>query len=221
MAIQKTEAIILRRQEVRETSLMLTAYSRHLGKFQGLVKGVRGGRAAVPWYLEPLTLQAVVLYERRRSPWVLVSACDLIDGFEPIRRDLARTAYATCCLELVDEMTGVGDSHPEIFHCLLSVLRGMALPGADLPTLLRFMEIHLLRASGLLPKTEGLAISPAAQNAFRKILNTPFPQAGALRMEREAELPLRRLLQGLLRRALERDLRSRLFLLSLGLENAA
>lgn len=209
MAIQKTEAIILRRQEVRETSMMLTAFSRHLGKFQGLAKGVRGGRVAVGWYLEPLTLQAVVLYERRRSPWMLVSACDLIHGFEPIRRDLTRTAYAAYCLDLVDGMTGVGDSHPEIFHCLLAVLQGMELPEADVPALARFLEVHLLRASGLLPK----------QEAFKKILATPFPQAAALRLDPSEEAPLRRLLQGLLRRALEREPCSKAFLLSLGLEN--
>lgn len=208
MAIQKTEAIVLRRQEVRETSLMLTAYSRQLGKFQGLVKGVRGSRAAVPWYLEPLTLQSVVLYERRRSPWVLVSACDLIDGFEPVRRDLARTAYATYMLDLVDSMTGVHDPHPEIFDVLLAVLKGLESPDADPPTLARFLEIHLLRASGLLPKAE----------AFRKLLNTPFSQTASLRLDRATELPLRRLLQGLVRRALERDLRSRGFLHAIGLE---
>ena len=221
MAIQKTEAIVLRRQEVRETSVMLTAFTPNLGKFQGLVKGVRGGRAAVPWYLEPLTLQSVILYERRRSPWVLVSACDLLDGFEPIRRDLARTAYATYCLDLVDSMTGVADPHPEIFHSLLSVLRSMEPAEADLAALARYLETHLLRISGLLPKAEVLAVSPAAREAFRKILSTPFPQAGSLKLDREAEPVLRRLLQGQLRQALERDLRSRVFLLSLGLENAA
>ena len=47
MSLQKTEAILLRRQEVRETSLMLVAFSRQLGKVQGLVKGVRGARAAL------------------------------------------------------------------------------------------------------------------------------------------------------------------------------
>jgi DNA repair protein RecO (recombination protein O) len=220
VAIQKTEAIVLRRQEVRETSLMLTAYSRHLGKFQGLVKGVRGSRAAVPWYLEPLTLQSVVLYERRRSPWVLVSACDLLDGFEPVRRDLARTAYATYMLDLVDSMTGFHDPHPEIFEALLSVLRGLESPEADPATLARFLEIHLLRASGLLPKAEALAVPPAVKEAFRKLLNTPFSQAAGLRLDRETELPLRRLLQGLVRRALERDLRSRSFLHAIGLDAA-
>ena len=221
MAIQKAEAIILRRQEVRETSLMLTGFSRHLGKFQGLVKGVRGGRAAVPWYLEPLTLQSVILYERRRSPWVLVSACDLLHGFEPIRRDLTLTAYATYCLDLVDSMTGVQDPHPEIFDALLAVLKGLESPEADPAALSRYLEIHLLRASGLLPKSEALPVPPAVKEAFRKLLNTPFSQAASLCLQRETELPLRRLLQGWVRHALERDLRSWSFLLSLGLDNAA
>jgi len=212
MAIQKTEAIILRRQEVRETSLMLTAFSRHLGKFQGLVKGVRGGRAAVPWYLEPLTLQSVVLYERRRSPWVLVSACDLLDAFEPIRHDLTRTATATYGLDLVDGMTGVGDAHPEIFELLLSFLRGLESPKADPSSLARFLEIHMLRACGLLPKVEALALPLQAKEEFRKILNAPFAQAPALRLRPESEPALRRILQGLVQRALERDLRSRSFL---------
>ncbi len=212
MAIQKTEAILLRRQEVRETSLMLTAFSRNLGKFQGLIKGVRGGRAAVPWYLEPLTLQSVVLYERRRSPWALVSACDLIDGFEPIRKDLARTAHATYGLELVDAMTGVGDAHPEIFDLLLSFLRGLESPETDPASLTRFLEIHLLRVSGLLPKVEALALSEPARESFRKVLNTPFSRAAGLRLPVETELPLRRILEGLIRRALERELRSKTFL---------
>ena len=90
--MQKTEAIILRRQEIRETSLILIAFTRDLGKIHGLVKGVRGARAAVPWYLEPLTRQAIVVYERRRSAISLISSFDLMDAFDPIRRDLTKTA---------------------------------------------------------------------------------------------------------------------------------
>ena len=218
MAIQKTEAILLRRQEIRETSLVLTAFSRNLGKFQGLVKGVRGSRAAVPWYLEPLTLQAVVLYERKRSPWVLVSTCDLVDAFEPIRRDLTRTAYATFCLDLVDAMTGVGDPHPEIFDLLLLALRAMGEKGVDLKSVTRFVEAHLLKFSGLLPSVESLAISPEAKDGLRQILGTPFLQMGGVRLGADVERQLRRAHQGLFHRALERELRSRTFLNALGLE---
>ena len=139
MAIQKTEAIILRRQEIRETSLILIAFTRDLGKIQGLVKGVRGGRVAVPWYLEPMTFQSLVLYERRRSPWVLVSACDLLHAFDPIRRDLVRTAYASLFLDLVDMMTEIGDPHPEIFFLLQAGLKALE-NGADPRCAARFLK---------------------------------------------------------------------------------
>ncbi len=162
MAMHKTEAIILRRQEIRETSLILIAFSRDLGKFHGLVKGVRGARAAVPWFLEPLTLQSVVLYERRRSPLALVSVFDLLDPFDSIRRDLTRTAYASFCLDLIDAMTENNDPHPEIFEGLLATLKALG-EGADPRSVVRYLEAHLLNANGLLPAAGGLGLSPAAR----------------------------------------------------------
>lgn len=216
--MQKTEAIILRRQEVRETSLLLVAFSRELGKFQGLLKGVRGARAAVPWYPEPLTLQAVVLYERRRSPWALVSSCDLLDPFEPLRRDLTRLAYATYLLDLVDGMTGLRDPHPETFDLLLCTLRGMAAPAADVPSLVRCAEAQVLQQIGLLPDVNALAISPAAKENLRRMVAAAPAQLTGLRLRPPVEAELRRLHQALIRRAMERDLRTLGFLHSIGLD---
>ncbi|MBI3332722.1 MAG: DNA repair protein RecO [Candidatus Omnitrophica bacterium] len=215
--IQKTEAIILRRQEIRETSLILVAFSPDLGKIHGLVKGARGARAAVPWYLEPLTLQSMVLYERRRSSLSLISACDLIDAFDPIRRDLVRTAYAGFCLDLVDSMTEQSDPHPEIFHLLLAVLSALK-EGADPRSMARFLEVHLLRMTGLLPAWESLALSPGGRLSLQQILATPFERLGRLRLTYGIAEELRGILQGLLHRALEKELRSRIFLRALGLE---
>ncbi|MBI3615576.1 MAG: DNA repair protein RecO [Candidatus Omnitrophica bacterium] len=214
MAIQKTDAIILRRQEIRETSLILTAFTRDLGKIQGLVKGVRGARSAVPWYLEPLTLQTMILYERRRSPWSLVSACDLVDAFDPIRRDLTRISYASFCLDAVDCLTENGDPHPEIFHLLLNSLRGLA-EGTDPRTVARFLEAHLLKAIGVLPDLESLALSPGGRLSLQQILQIPL---GRLRLSHPIEEELRRILQGLLHNVVEKELRSRSFLRALGLE---
>ena len=217
MSLQKTEAIVLRRQEVRETSLMLVAFSRDLGKIQGLVKGVRGARAAVPWYLEPLTLQAVVLYERRRSPVCLISACDLIDAFDPIRRDLARLAYAGFCLDCVDAMTETGDPHPEIFQLLLNNLRALE-EGVDPRSAARFLEAHLLRISGLLPPLDSLPVSPGAKLSLQQILQTPRAEKKRPLLVRAVEEELRGLFQRLLRNAMERELKSRIFLQAMGLE---
>ena len=218
MALRKTEAVILRRQEIRETSLMLIAFSRDLGKFQGLVKGVRGARAAVPWYLEPLTLQSVVLYERRRSPWALVSSCDLIDPFDALRRDFRRTAYGALMLDLVDAMTEVGESHPDLFAPLVSLLR--ALGEVQEPrVLIVALEARLLQGAGLLPPIANLTLSAEAKRSLQEILQIlPAPPSAAWQRFFGKTDELGRLLDALVRRALGRELKSRMFLYSLGLE---
>ncbi len=218
MALQKTEGIILRRMEVRETSLLLTVFTRHLGKIQGLVKGVRGARAAVPWYLEPLTLQNLVLYERRRSAWALISSCDLVDAFDPIRRDFERTAYAAYALDLIDAMTGVNDPHPEIFHLLRNVLSGLGR-AAHPAVLLRYLEIHLLKTSGFLDEESRIPMSVEIRKVFQQMLEFSPDAAAALELPGSVEWDLRQKLQGLLRVVLERELKSRSFLMAAGLES--
>lgn len=220
MAIQETQGILLRRQEIRETSLLVVAFTRDLGKIQGLVKGVRGARAAVPWYLEPLTLQSLVLYERRRSPWCLISAFDLLDPFDSIRRNLVRTAYAAFCLDLVDAMTEVSDPHPEIFQLLLGALKGLER-GADPRLIARFVEAHLLKIGGLLPPLRSLSLSSASGAFLEQILKSSSEQVRQLPLNPAAEGDLRRLFHRLVRTALDRELKSRLFLQTLGLENPA
>ena len=195
---------------------MLTAYTRNLGKVQGLIKGVRGARAAVPWYLEPLTLQAMVLYERRRSPWALISSCDLLDAFDPVRRDFDRTAYAAYALELVESMTGLNDPHPEIFHLLRRVLTGLGR-SAHPAALLRYLELHLLQLSGFLPDPGRIPLSVESREALEGLLRSS-PDAAADRTWTPAvEADLRQKLQGLLRRTLEQELKSHRFLVGTGL----
>jgi len=217
MSLHKSEAIVLRRQEIRETSLLLTAMTRDLGKIQGLVKGVRGARAAVPWYLEPLTLQSLVLYERKRSGVALISTFDLLDAFDPIRRDLARLSYASLCLDLVDQMVPWGDPQPFVFDLLLSTLHSLA-EGAELRSAVRYLEAHLLRVSGLLPETETLSLSPGARLSLQQMLQTSFDRAGRLRLARAVEEELRGVLGALIHRTLDRELKTERFLIALGWE---
>ena len=212
----KTEGIVLRRVEVRETSLMLTCFTRDQGKIQGLVKGVRGARAAVPWFMEPLTLQHLVVYERRRSPWALIGACDLVDGFAPLRSDLQRVAYGMMFLDLVEAMTEIRDPHPEIYGLLLSALRSLE-KRLDPRSVARFLEARLLRVCGHLPEPRLLTLTGQGRAALEGILR----QSEAALLSEAEEAELRRLLRGLLHRVLERELKTRLFLHSIGLDKAA
>lgn len=216
----KTLGIILRCQEVRETSVLLTAYTQDLGKIVGLMKGVRGGRAAVPWYLEPLTLQAMVVYERRRSPVSLVSSLDLLEAFDPVRKDLTRLACACYLLELVESATEVSDPHPETFRLLLSVLRSLGA-GADCRSMARYLEVHLLKVGGLLPEAERLNLSPGGLLTIKQITATPLEKAATLRVTGSIAGELAQVLRPSLAAAAQRPLKSQQFLKELELEALA
>ncbi|MFC1577274.1 DNA repair protein RecO [Candidatus Omnitrophota bacterium] len=155
MGIQKTEGIVLRRQELRETSLMLTFYTRGFGKITGLLKGVRGPRAPHgSSALELFAHDGIVFYERKQSDIYTVSQCDLLEFFSPLRSDLERLAYAIYLLELLDSVTALGDKNTGIFELLLNSLR--LLEGDSSPRrVARVFEIKLLKLLGIMPDFDG------------------------------------------------------------------
>lgn len=155
MAIQKTEAIVLRRQDVRETSLALTFFTRDFGKIKGLIRGVRGSRAE-SWglgALEILSCDDIVFYEPKKGDVSTVSQCDLKEFFGYIRGSLDRLAYAAYIAELLDSVTNLYDPHAEVFELLLNSLRLM--DGESSPRrVARIFEIKLLHLLGLMPTLE-------------------------------------------------------------------
>ncbi len=154
MAIQKSEAILLRRQDLRETSLILTFCTKDFGKVKGIVRGVRGPHAQYSGgSLEIFAHDTIVFYERKKSEFYTVSQCDLLEFFNPIREFLDRLAYATYIIELLDSVTPIGDKNSDVFELLLNSLK--LLSGESSPKrVARIFEIKLLSLLGLMPTLE-------------------------------------------------------------------
>ncbi len=154
MTIQKSEGIVLRRQDLRETSLILTLYTRDFGKIKGIARGVRGSRAQYGGgALELFALDEIVFYERKTSDIYTVSQCDLLEYFNPLRADLAKLSYATYLIELLDSVTTLADKNDEVFDLLLNSLRLMA-GESSAKRAARIFEIKLLNLLGLMPSLD-------------------------------------------------------------------
>lgn len=152
MAIQKTEAFVLRTHPFRTSSLIVTTFSRSFGKVRGVAKGVR--REGLLWSsaYEPFTLLEMVFYEKLRSELHLISEVSLLESFEGLRSNLELLATAYYLAELVDQLTEPHDPHPLIFELLHFTFQG--LPSFPPSFLARFFEIRLLSEVGLLPHLE-------------------------------------------------------------------
>ncbi len=146
MAIVTTEAVVIRRRKIRETSLLLTAVTRQVGKIVGLLKGVRGPRGTVPGYLEPFTIQTLIFYERPRSEIDLVTQWELREPFLALRRDLAKTAYASYFCEMMDHLLQLRDPHPDLYDLLIHAL-AMVQACDDPVPIARIFEARLLAAT--------------------------------------------------------------------------
>jgi len=161
MAIEKSDAILLRKMDFRETSFIVTFFTRDFGKVGGILKGARGSRARSG--INPLffCLEQIVFYEKKKSGLCIISQCETQRIFLNILKDWDRASIAYYILELVDRLTEPGGGAEEIFDVLLNSM--IALDGEKDPGVVaRFFEVKFLTALGFWPGSDGLRLTKGA-----------------------------------------------------------
>ncbi len=150
MAILKADTIILKRQDFRETSLIVTFFSREHGKMQGLLKGVRKDPRKFASTIEIYSRNEIVFYRSRTSTLHLVSHCDSKDYYPGIRADMSKAGTAGVMAELVHAVMAQEDRNEEVFDLLVMALKELeTAPNPE--KLLTLFKIKVLTLSGYEP----------------------------------------------------------------------
>ena len=148
--IQKSDAILLRKQDLRETSLFLTFYTRGFGKIYGVIKGIRGQKGLYGASPQLFSLNEIVFYEKKVKEVFIISHCELKEFYGEIRESLEKTVYAMYFIELINSLTPTAEPSAEMFELLEKAL--MFLKGqASSKRIARVFEIKLLGLLGLMP----------------------------------------------------------------------
>jgi DNA repair protein RecO (recombination protein O) len=147
--VYKTEAIIIKRVKLGEADRIITFYTPHLGKLQGVAKGVRKTTSKLAGHLEPFMRSALVLARGRNLD--VITQAQAIENFPGIRADVDRTSRALYMLELVDRFTPERLEHPALYRLLLDGLRWLET-GAATDATLRLFESRLLTLTGYRPE---------------------------------------------------------------------
>jgi DNA repair protein RecO (recombination protein O) len=149
MAIVKSEAIVLRRRDLRETSLLATFFTRDFGKITGELKGIRADPKKFASAVEIFSLNDIIFYQGRSSVH-LVSHCDERENFTALRHAIAKAAAAQLICELVDLVMPQEDTNTAVFDWTLDVLRQLMAAGSP-DKLLTIFKIKMLMLSGFKP----------------------------------------------------------------------
>ena len=151
MAIHKTQGFILRREDIRETSILLTVYSRDFGKLKLISKGARSPEQRFVSAYELFALDEIIFYEKKKKNVFLLSQCELIDFSPRIRESLERISYASYFIELLDAVTPFGEKNTSLYGLLEKGILFLS-EGASPKRAARIFEIKLLSILGIMPE---------------------------------------------------------------------
>lgn len=167
MAIVKTEALVIRRYDLRETSLLVNFYTLNFGKITGEMKGIRTEPEKFASSVELFSHNDIIFYQKRNSSVHLVSACDLKENFSRIRQSIALITSASVVAELLDAVMPAEDKNENIFHLAVATLNELATT-SNPDKILMVFKIKLLALSGFKPHLDSCVSCQAPVNASPK-----------------------------------------------------
>ncbi|NLE64753.1 MAG: DNA repair protein RecO [Elusimicrobia bacterium] len=153
MAIISTEAIVLKVQDHRETSRLVTFFTKNCGKVKGVLKGIRKDPRKFGSSVDKLSVNDIVFYQYRNTDIHLVSQCDMKEFFLLIRQDARRITAAEYGAEMLDRIMPVEERASAIYDLFLDYLRTLGAE-KDLGRLVRMFQVKILSLSGFRPHIE-------------------------------------------------------------------
>ncbi|PJA99258.1 MAG: DNA repair protein RecO [Ignavibacteriales bacterium CG_4_9_14_3_um_filter_30_11] len=120
--IIKTKAIILKKQNYSDTSLIVSLYTEEEGRLSAIAKGARKSKSNVGTVLDPLNLVDIILYYKKNREVQLISSADLISNYTAVKGDLCKLKYAYSSIELIQNLTGEDEKDSKLFKGLVRIL---------------------------------------------------------------------------------------------------
>ena len=154
MATEKSSAIILRLVPFSDTSLVVTIYTRELGKIGALAKGARRPKSSFESALDLLAVCRVVFIHKSSNALDILTEAKLERRFRSAARDLSRLYAGFYVAEILEGMTEYADPHPELYDATQQTLIALdetLEESDDIATWLTWYQLRLLEQTGQLP----------------------------------------------------------------------
>lgn len=148
-------AVVLRRQDWRESSRIVTLLTREFGRRSFLAKGAHRPKSGFAGALDALHVVEARVRVREGRGLQNLDSVRVLQGNRPFRRDLVRYQLATHLTEIVQFAMPEGRADEELFDIYRG---GLALyrmaPAHSFATIATALELRILTALGVLPELD-------------------------------------------------------------------
>jgi len=155
--ILKTEGIVLKTFDLRETSRIAVFFTRDHGKLKGVLKGIRKDHRKFGSSVDKFSVNDIVYYHHANSDLHLVGQCDLKSFFFPIRQDIRRAMAANYMTELVNIIMPPEEENREVYALMLDYLISLQ-DTPDIDKLVHIFQIKILLLSGFRPHIDSCLV---------------------------------------------------------------
>ncbi len=132
--ILKTEAVVLSKLNYGDTSLIISLFTKELGRISAILKGARSPKSKIGMKVDPLNYIEVVFYIKGTRDLQIISSADLIEHYSGIKEDLEKLKYAHSVIELVKNLTPEHEQNIRLFNGVVRIL-SLLESSSELPNL--------------------------------------------------------------------------------------
>ena len=153
MDAERAEGVVLRKQSVTESSLIVTWYTREFGKLKTMAKGARRPKGPFQGKIDLFYHDEILFLRSQHSDLHLLHDCFLESPHKKLRDSVETLTVASYISELVDLATELEDPNPKLFDLLTATLDALEVQRGRTAAIIWF-ELHLLGAVGWAPQWE-------------------------------------------------------------------
>lgn len=145
----KTEGIVLKEMRYKDTSKILSIYTKKYGKITAMARGAYKPKSKIIANTQPFSYNEYQLYKGRN--FYYINQADIIDSFYSMRERIERVVYGQYMLELVEKSMEEGEENQKIFMLLLKGLNLLSVLDKDFLKFTTAYELKFISFLGYRP----------------------------------------------------------------------
>ncbi len=153
---EKTEGIVLRETEYKDSDKLLTVLTREHGKLTLRARGVKSGRSRSKAACQLLTYSEFTVSEKQGKYMITEAAAK--EMFPELREDIELLYLASYFAQVTDAVAQEEDAAPELLSLLLNALYALAKLKKSQKLVKAVFELRLACIAGFLPDLRGCAV---------------------------------------------------------------
>lgn len=151
MAVFESEALILRTYNFAEADKIVVCLTREAGVIRGVAKGCRKLRSRFGAALEPFTLAKITYYQKENQELASISTAEIVTSHFDLSSQAEILAGLAYMGDLILEFSPPHHVNEKLYRMVKACLEAISQLEQDMPTILRYFEVWLLKLEGYLP----------------------------------------------------------------------